>query len=119
APWWHARRAELIRIANERSNAYVYERAALAASAAELKSVAGIGRLLYAVKANPHPEIIAAFAAQDLGFECVSRGEVERVLEAVPGIDPRRILYTPNFAPREEYAWALATDSWVTLDNLH
>jgi len=118
-PWWHARRTELIGIAADRGSAYVYERATLARSAVELKGLRGIDQLLYAVKANSHPEIIAGFAAQGLGFECVSRGEVERVLEAVPGIDPRRILYTPNFAPGDEYAWALATDSWVTLDNLH
>ena len=41
------------------------------------------------------------------------------VLTAVPGIDRERILYTPNFAPRDEYAWALGTGAWVTLDNLH
>jgi diaminopimelate decarboxylase/aspartate kinase len=119
APWWVARRDELIRIAAERSNAYVYDRAALTGSAAELTALAGLDRLLYAVKANPHPEIIAHFAAQGLGFECVSRGEIERVQAAVPGIDPQRILFTPNFAPREEYAWALQAGSWVTLDNLH
>ncbi|HLB84957.1 MAG TPA: hypothetical protein VJK00_09500, partial [Steroidobacteraceae bacterium] len=119
APWWHARRAELMEIATGRGSAYVYERAALASSAAELKSLEGIDQLLYAIKANPHPEILAGFAAQGLGFECVSRGEVERVLEAVPGIDPKRILFTPNFAPRDEYGWALEAGPWVTLDNLH
>ena len=119
APWWHARRTELMAIAADQDSAYVYDRAAMARSAAELKGLRGIDRLLYAVKANSHPEIIAAFAAQGLGFECVSRGEVERVLDAVPGIDPTRILYTPNFAAKDEYAWALATGSWVTLDNLH
>src|SRR5690606_30506909 len=51
--------------------------------------------------------------------ECVSRGEVEHVLETLPAIDRRRILFTPNFAPRAEYAWALQQDIWVTLDNLY
>jgi diaminopimelate decarboxylase/aspartate kinase len=119
APWWVARREELIHIATERSNAYVYERATLTESAAQLKALAGLDRLLYAVKANPHPEIIGQFAALGLGFECVSRGEIERVRAAVPGIDAQRILFTPNFAPRDEYAWALETGVWLTLDNLH
>ncbi len=119
APWWQARRTELIRIAGERSCAYVYERAALEQGAAELKALRGIDQLLYAVKANPHPEILAGFAGLGLAFECVSRGEVERVLEAVPGIARERILYTPNFAPRDEYAWALASGVLITLDNLH
>src|SRR5262245_60422190 len=119
APWWVARRDELIRIAAERSNAYVYERASLTGSATRLKALAGLDRLLYAVKANSHPEIIAHFARLGLGFECVSRGEIERVRTAVPDIDAQRILFTPNFAPREEYAWALDTGAWITLDNLH
>jgi diaminopimelate decarboxylase/aspartate kinase len=119
APWWHARRTELIDIATARGSAYVYERAALARSAAQLQALHGIDQLLYAVKANPHPEIIAGFAGRGLGFECVSRGEIERVIEAVPAIDRRRILYTPNFAPRDEYAWALESGAWMTLDNLH
>ena len=119
APWWQSRRAELIEIASSRESAYVYERATLARSAAELKALTGIDRLLYSVKANPHPEIIEGFAAQGLGFECVSRGEIERVLAAVPGIDRERILYTPNFASRDEYAWALDAGIRVTLDNLH
>ena len=119
SPWWHARRAELIEIATGRGSAYVYERSTLTRSAGELKALKGIDQLLYAIKANPHPEILAGFAEQGLGFECVSRGEVERVLEAVPAIDRKRILYTPNFAPRDEYAWALESGAWVTLDNLH
>jgi diaminopimelate decarboxylase/aspartate kinase len=119
APWWHARRAELIDIATTRGSAYVYERATLARCAADLRALRGLDRLLYAVKANAHRDIIAGFAGQGLGFECVSRGEVERVLEVVSDIDRERILYTPNFAPRDEYAWALESGVWVTLDNLH
>ena len=29
------------------------------------------------------------------------------MLASVPGLDRGRILFTPNFAPRDEYAWAL------------
>jgi diaminopimelate decarboxylase/aspartate kinase len=49
----------------------------------------------------------------------VSKGEVERVLETFPGLDRDRILFTPNFAPREEYAWALAQGIRLTVDNLY
>ena len=34
-----------------------------------------------------------------------------------PDLDPRRVLYTPNFASREEYAWALQRGVQVTVDN--
>ena len=41
------------------------------------------------------------------------------MLEALPGIDRDRILFTPNFAPRSEYEWALEQGVHLTLDNLH
>jgi diaminopimelate decarboxylase/aspartate kinase len=44
---------------------------------------------------------------------------VEHVLKTLPGIDPKRLMYTPNFAPREEYAFGMDKGVWVTLDNLH
>jgi diaminopimelate decarboxylase/aspartate kinase len=71
------------------------------------------------VKANPNREVLRTLAAEGLAFECVSQGEVERVLEAVPGLARDRILLTPNFAPRTEYEWAIEHDILVTLDNLH
>jgi diaminopimelate decarboxylase/aspartate kinase len=38
-------------------------------------------------------------------------------LAAVPGLESRRVLYTPNFAPRQEYAWAFEQHVTVTIDN--
>jgi diaminopimelate decarboxylase/aspartate kinase len=48
----------------------------------------------------------------------VSPGEIARVLEVLPEIDRKRVLFTPNFAPRNEYEHALELGVWVTLDNL-
>jgi len=118
-PWWQRRAQELGRIAREHASAYVYDRATLERSADDLLRLRGVDQLFYAVKANPHPQVLAVFAAKGLAFECVSRGEVERVLESVPGIERGKILFTPNFAPREEYEWALEQGIHVTLDNLH
>jgi diaminopimelate decarboxylase/aspartate kinase len=53
-----------------------------------------------------------------VNFECVSPGEIEHVLSLFPELDRRRILFTPNFAPRAEYVWALEQGIWLTLDNL-
>jgi diaminopimelate decarboxylase/aspartate kinase len=118
-PWWHGRRKDLEQIGRERGCAYVYDRATLERAAGQLRALRGVEQLFYAVKANPHPEILRLFAREGLAFECVSRGEVERVIEVAPDIDRQKILFTPNFAPREEYEWALAQDVRVTLDNLH
>jgi bifunctional diaminopimelate decarboxylase / aspartate kinase len=37
----------------------------------------------------------------------------------VPGLDPERVLFTPNFAPRAEYEYGFAKGVHVTLDNLY
>jgi diaminopimelate decarboxylase/aspartate kinase len=118
-PWWQDSRARLERIAREHGCAYVYDRATMQRTARQLLALQGVERVLYAMKANAHPDILKDFAALGLGFECVSQGECERVLETVPGIDPGRLLFTPNFAPRSEYEWALAAGVHLTLDNLH
>jgi len=118
-PWWQGRRAQLEGLAREHGCAYVYDRETMERTARQLLALGGVERVLYAMKANAHPEILRGFAALGLGFECVSQGECERVLETVPGIDPGRLLFTPNFAPRSEYEWALAAGVHLTLDNLH
>jgi diaminopimelate decarboxylase/aspartate kinase len=118
-PWWQGRRAELESIAREHGCAYVYDRATLDDAARQLLAIGGVERLFYAIKANPHPEILKRFADLGLGFECVSQGECERVLAVLPGIDRGQILFTPNFAPRSEYEWGFAEGVQVTLDNLY
>lgn len=117
--WWHERRADLLRIGKEHGAAFVYDLETLRQKARALKALPGIDAVLYALKANWHADILRTFAAEGLGFECVSRAEVEHVLRSVPDLDRKRILFTPNFAPRAEYEWALKHDIALTLDNLH
>src|SRR5579875_1230462 len=112
-------RAPLVRALGERSAAYVYDLETVEAAAQRLRLLSSVSRVLYALKANPHREVLKRCASAGLDFECVSRGEIERVFEALPGIPPERILYTPNFAPREEYAWAIDQGARVTLDSLY
>jgi diaminopimelate decarboxylase/aspartate kinase len=118
-PWWVDRRDELLRIAEERGAAYVYERRSIESALDALRSLESVDAIFYAMKANPHPDVLRIVHERDGRFECVSPGEIERVLELFPGIDRKRILFTPNFAPRAEYAWALEQGVWLTLDNLY
>lgn len=118
APWWQTRRAVLLSLLGDRDCAYVYDLATVRTRAAELAALRSITRVFYALKANPHPAVLQALAALGLGFECVSRAEVERVLETVPSLSRDRLLFTPNFAPRAEYHWALERGMRVTVDNL-
>jgi len=118
-PWWAARREELLALAAERGPLYVYDAAGLEAAARSLLALRAVDRVFYAVKANCHAGVLGVFARLGLGFECVSAAELEHVRAAVPGLDPGRLLFTPNFARREEYERALALGVRVTVDNLH
>ena len=117
-PWWRAKKAQLLGLMDGRDSAYVYDLDGIRASARALKGLQSVSRALFAMKANPHPQILQLLAAEGLDFDCVSRGEIEHLLAAVPDLDRGRILYTPNFVSREEYLWALAQGVQVTLDSL-
>jgi diaminopimelate decarboxylase/aspartate kinase len=117
APWWRLRRQDLQRLMDGRDCAFVYDRATLLNAARALKGVKSAARVLYAMKANPHPEVLQLFHSQGLDFDCVSRGEIEHLVSVVPEIDRSRILFTPNFISRDEYLWAFAQGVQMTLDS--
>ena len=118
APWWRAQAAALVARSGEGTPTYVYDLATVRARARALRGVAAVDRRFFALKANSHPAILHALAAEGFGFECVSLAEVEHVIETLPGLDRARILFTPSFAPRAEYAEALALGVHVTVDNV-
>jgi diaminopimelate decarboxylase/aspartate kinase len=117
--WWESRREELLQIAARQSSAYVYDGNSIVAAAKSVLKLRAVSRVLYAVKANFHPVVLNLLAGAGVDFDCVSPGEVRHLLAVVPGLASSRILYTPNFAPREEYAWALAEGLQLTLDSLY
>ena len=117
--WWRGRRRELIDLAAERGPVYVYDAGTLRASAESLSSLTEIDRLFYALKANANPEVLRVFHDAGLSFECVSAAEIDHVLSLFPDLEGARILFTPNFAPREEYVRGFAAGARVTLDNVH
>ncbi|MET0230864.1 MAG: bifunctional aspartate kinase/diaminopimelate decarboxylase [Rhodanobacteraceae bacterium] len=120
ADWWRVRRDEVLAIAAERTPRYVYSIDEVRKQARALRTTSNaVDRWHYALKANPHPAILRALDAEGFAFECVSIAEVDAVRAAVPRIAAERILFTPNFAPRAEYAAALDAGVRVTLDALH
>jgi diaminopimelate decarboxylase/aspartate kinase len=118
-PWWRVRQAELLGLAGSGTPRYVYDTQAVLAAVAGLKRLKSVDRLFYAMKANPHPAILTALHTADIGFETVSPGELARVHTLFPDLPRDRLLFTPNFAPRGEYAAAFSRGVRVTLDNLH
>jgi diaminopimelate decarboxylase/aspartate kinase len=118
ASWWRtAERERLLKLGAERTPRYVYHLPTVRQQARELKSLGAVDRLHYAVKANTHPAILKALAEEGFGFECVSPGEMKAVMAAVPESAP--LLFTPNFAPRADYEWALTTRATISLDSLY
>jgi bifunctional diaminopimelate decarboxylase / aspartate kinase len=118
-PWWREKRAELLDALGNRPCAYVYDRDSVKAAAQRLRGVKSVSRVLFAMKANSHPELLRVLNAEGIDIECVSRGEIERTFEALPHIDRSRVLYTPNFASRDEYVWAIERGVQITIDNLY
>jgi diaminopimelate decarboxylase/aspartate kinase len=117
-PWWVKKKAQLLEIGAQREATYVYDRESIEKAIAALRGLKSVDAVFYAMKANSNREILKLVDKGGLNFECVSPGEIARVLEVVPNIDRKRILFTPNFAPRAEYEQALEQGIWVTLDNL-
>ncbi|HKH48510.1 MAG TPA: bifunctional aspartate kinase/diaminopimelate decarboxylase [Thermoanaerobaculia bacterium] len=117
--WWRRRRADLLALTAEESPLYVYDAESLDQAVAAVRGIVAVDRVFYSVKANCCPGVLARFAQAGLGFECVSVPELEHLRQLFPDLPGDRLLFTPNFAPREEYRRAFELGAWVTLDSLH
>ncbi len=118
-PWWSSRKQELVKLSQERGSLYVYDQKTILNSIENLKGLKSIDRIFYSMKANNHEKVLKTVYDQGLGFECVSVFELDRLFELFPDIKPNRILFTPNFISKEEYAKALEKGVHVTVDNLY
>jgi diaminopimelate decarboxylase/aspartate kinase len=118
-PWWEIERDRLLKIGAEHSPCYIYHGPTQAEKADELLGLKAIDQLFYAIKANPHPDILKNLCSKGIGFECVSLNELKHVLELFPSIDKKRLLFTPNFAAKAEYEFALNLGCYVTIDSLY
>jgi hypothetical protein len=75
---------------------------------------AGRGRpRFYALKANPHPACCARWRPRASASSACRRASSSTCSRRCPD-SPQRVLFTPSFAPRAEYAAALARGVHVT-----
>ncbi len=116
--WWQDAGDALLERARGGTPRYVYDLATVRERARQLSAVDAIDRRFFAIKANPHPAILRALAEEGFGLECVSLGELEHVFATLPELSPQRVLFTPSFAPRQEYEAAFARGVTVTVDNV-
>lgn len=117
APWWSTKVDQLLQLMQPRDAAYVYDLDTARGAARRLQSLGSVSRVFFAVKANDHPVLLRVLAEEGMGFECVSINEVRHILACVPGAAAADILFTPNFAPRNEYQEALKLGVRLTVDN--
>jgi len=119
-PWWATRRAALLNAVAAGSPRFVLAIDEVHAAARGLReAMPAVDRWFYAMKANAHPAVLAAVAAEGFGIECVSAAEIAAVRSALPQLGVEQLLFTPNFAARGEYELALAHGIRLTLDSLH
>lgn len=117
--WWLRKRDELMKVAGQHLNAYVYDLESIENAARDILSMRSVSRVLYAMKANFNADVLRTLARSGADFDCVSPGEVRHLREVLPDNAKDRILFTPNFAPRDEYEWGIKEGLRVTLDNLY
>ncbi|HET6527629.1 MAG TPA: diaminopimelate decarboxylase [Balneolaceae bacterium] len=117
--WWKDKREKLLELVEKSGYCYVYDAETLQEYGKMIQNLDAVDQALYAIKANANDDVLRTFKKLDFGFECVSIGEVEKILELFPEIDCKKILFTPNFAPRQEYEKALDLDINLTLDNIY
>ncbi len=119
--WWKHKRTQLLELAEKHTPVYVYDGQTIDRIIGDLSRMKSIHRVLYAMKANWNSDILRRVYNAGMGFECVSPGEIRHLLNLFPDLlnTPERILFTPNFAGRQEYAFAMETGITVTLDNLY
>ncbi len=107
---------EAVRSAPRPVCAYVYDRTVLRDRAAALAAVLPTGaRLLYAVKANSHPEVVRTLAAVVDGLEVASGGELELARSA----GTRTIAFSGPAKTDAELAAAVAAGCVVHVESAH
>lgn len=118
-PWWETERDRLLTLGASQSPCYVYHGPTLTNKANQLLALTSVDALFYAIKANPNPFVLKTLEKENIGFECVSIQELDLILGLFPTINKKRILFTPNFAPKSEYEYALKVGCYLTIDSLY
>jgi diaminopimelate decarboxylase/aspartate kinase len=115
--WWQENKDKLIELAQQNSPCYVYHLDTIIYQINQLKKLTSIDKMFFAMKSNSNPEVLKTIYGNGVGLEMVSPGEINRVETTLAGIQKDDMLFTPNFAPIEEYQLALDKGLHVTIDN--
>ncbi|MYB40501.1 diaminopimelate decarboxylase [Candidatus Saccharibacteria bacterium] len=98
---------------------YIYDEAGIRRSAKVLKEAFAWSKgyvNYFAVKATPTPAILKLLAEEGMGFDCSSAAELALVKQG--GWNGRRVFYTSNNTPDEDYRYAQELGAVINLDKL-
>ncbi len=73
-------------------------------------------REFYAVKACPNPYILKILASEGCGADCSSLPEL--MLSKIAGIKGKKVMFTSNETPAEEYQYAYKEGNIINLDDI-
>ncbi len=73
-------------------------------------------REFYAVKACPNPYILKILASESCGADCSSLPEL--MLSKMAGIKGKKVMFTSNETPAEEYQYAYSEGNIINLDDI-
>ncbi|WP_223669654.1 bifunctional aspartate kinase/diaminopimelate decarboxylase [Kangiella shandongensis] len=117
--WWQDNKETISMCLAKRDSAYIYHLDSVRQNIHNLQSIDAVERIFFAVKSNNNPDVLQVAYDNEIGFETVSCGEVEHILNLFPTIDKSRIFFTPNFAARQEYQTILEKGIRLTLDSTY
>ena len=117
--WWSSKITQLLELSKIHRNAIVYDMDTIIGNVNSLFEQDAFDEVFYAMKANYNSSVLKNLANKNIGFECVSPGEVKHLLDVLPYIDATKILFTPNFSPKEDYIFALNSNLMITVDSLY
>jgi len=117
--WWQDKKDTIEVCLAERDSAYIYHLDSVRKNIQNLQSISALDRVFFAVKSNNNQDVLQTAYDAGVGFETVSSGEVNHILNLFPSIDKSRIFFTPNFADKREYDEILQKGIRLTLDSTY
>lgn len=87
---------------------YIYDLTLIADRIRQMKQALKNVKLFFAMKANPHLDILKLFKSQGVGADVVSLGEIQRAMDA--GFSPQEIVYSGVGKTKSELEEAINRD---------
>ena len=112
--WWDKKLPQLIELGEAHDNLIVYDLDTIRERCRRIKKL-GVDRYFFAMKSNWNSQVLETIMEEGFGIETVSVQEMEHIKMHHPKAD---VLFTPNYAPIEEYQKGFELGVHMVIDNL-